>query len=62
MIILEKAKEEEILSKCIANMTAQAEVAQVLSLIDLLRRFNWAMSNIDLEVAKKRRLTGIKKY
>ena len=51
-----------MLSKGIANITAPAEVAQVLSFIDLAGRYNWAMSNIDLDVTKKLGLSGIKKY
>ncbi len=39
VIILEKAKKEEILSKGIVNMTVPAEVAWVSSPIDLARRY-----------------------
>ncbi len=62
MIILEKVKEEEILLENIADMTASAEIAWVSSLVDLTGRYNWVMSNPDLDVAKKLGLTGIKKY
>ena len=37
-------------------------MAQVLSLIDLIERFNRAMSDINLDAAKKLGLTSIKKY
>ena len=62
MIILEKAREEEMLSEGIADMTAPAEMAQVLSPVDLAGRYNRVMSDADLDVAKKLGLTGIKKY
>ena len=62
VIISEKARKEEILSESIANMTAPAEMAQVLSLIDFAGRYNWVMSDVDLDIAKELGLTGIKKY
>ena len=62
MIISTKAKEKEILLKGVADITALVEVAQVLSLVDLAGRYNWAMSNADLDIAKKLGLIGIKKY
>ena len=62
MIISEKARKEKTLSKDIANTTALVKVAQVSSLINLAGRCNWAISNIDLDVAKKLGLTRIKKY
>ena len=62
MIISEKAREEEMLSKGIADTTVPAEVAQLLSLLDFARRYNWAMSNANLDEIKKLGLTGIKKY
>ncbi len=60
VIISEKAREEEMLSKGIADTTAPAEVAQVLSLVDLTKRYNWAISNANLDIAKKLGLTNIK--
>ncbi len=63
VIISEKAREEEILSlKGIADTTALAEVAWVSSPVDLAGRYNWAMSNADLDIAKELGLTSIKKY
>ncbi len=62
MIILKKAKEEKMLLRGIADTTVLAEVAQTSSLIDLTRRYYWAMSNVNLDVAKKLGLTDIKKY
>ena len=62
MIILEKAREEEMLSESIIDTTTPAEVAPVLSPVELVERYNWAMSDVDLDVAKKLGLTGIKKY
>ena len=62
IIISEKARKEEMLSKLLADTTTPAEVAQVSNLVDLARRYNWAMSNADLNAAKKLGLTSIKKY
>ncbi len=62
MIILEKIREERMLPKGIADINALVEVARVSSLVDLDKRYNWAMSNADLDVAKELRLTGVKKY
>lgn len=55
-------KEEEMLSKSIADMTIYVEVAQSSSFIDFTRRYNEVISNINLDVAKKSGLTSIKKY
>ena len=46
----------------IVNTTAPAEVAQVSSPIDLVKRYNWAISNANLDVVKELELIGIKKY
>ena len=62
VFISEKAKEDEMLSEGIANITASAKLAWVLSPVNLVQRYNWAMSNTDLDAAKKLGLTGIKKY
>ncbi len=62
VIISEKAREEKMLPESITDTTAPAEVARVLTPVDLARRYNWAMSNADLDVAKELGLTGIKKY
>ncbi len=62
VIISEKAKEDEMLSKSITDTTAPAEVAWVLSPVDRVGRYNWAMNDTDLDAAKELGLTGIKKY
>ncbi len=63
MIILEKARKEEMLSlEGIVDMTASAEIAQVSSPIYLIRSYNWAISNTNLDAIKKLRLTNIEKY
>ena len=62
MIILEKTKEEEILLNNIADIIAPSKVAQVSSRINFAGRYNWVISNIYLDIAKKLRLTGIKNY
>ncbi len=46
----------------IMNTIMSAEVVQVLSSIDLVKRYNWAIGNTDLDVTKKLGLTSIKKY
>ena len=40
VIISQKARKKEMLSKSIANTTAPAKIAQVLSLVDLAERYN----------------------
>ncbi len=62
VIILEKAREDKMLSESIADTTAPAEVGRVSSPVDLVGRYNWAMSDADLDAAKELGLTGIKKY
>ncbi len=62
VIISEKAREEEMLSEGIVDTTALAEVARVSNPVDLAKRYNWAMSNANLDVAKEQGLTSIKKY
>ena len=61
IIILEKAK-EKILSEGSADIIALIEVAQASSPINLAWKYKWAMSNVDIDVAKKLGLTGFKKY
>ncbi len=46
----------------IADTITLAKVAQALSLFDLAGRYNWIISNIDLDRAKELGLTNIKKY
>lgn len=62
VIISKKVREEKILLKDIANTIAPAKVAQVLGFIDFIRKYNWAMSDADLNTTKELGLTGIKKY
>ena len=62
VIISKNVREEKMLSESIADTTTPAEVARVLSLIDLAGRYNWAMSDANLDTAKELGLTGIKKY
>ncbi len=62
VIISKKVREDELLSESIVDTTALAEVARVSSPVDLVGRYNWAMSDADLDVAKELRLTDIKKY
>ena len=46
----------------IADTTAPAEMARVSSLVDLADRYNWVISNADLDIIKELGLTSIKKY
>ena len=62
MIILEKTREEKILSKNIIDINALAKVAQVSSFVDFAGRYNWAMSNNNLDAVKKIKQTDMKKY
>ena len=62
MIIEEKAREKERLSKNIANTTAPVELAQALSSINFTRKYIWAISDADMDAAKELELTSIKKY
>ena len=58
----EKARKKKRLSEDIANTTTLAKVTQASSSIDFARKYIWVMSNANLDVAKKLRLTNIKKY
>ena len=44
------------------DKTLPAEVAWASSIIVLARRYKWAISNVDFNVAKEQGLTGIEKY
>ena len=57
-----KVQEKERLLKDIADITALAEMAWALSLIDFVGKYMWAMSNANLDAVKKLELTSIKKY
>lgn len=37
-------------------------MTQVSSLVDLVKRYKWVMSNTDFDIAKKLELTKVKKY
>ena len=62
VIIIEKAKKKKRLSKGITNTTTLAELSQASSLVDFAERYMLAISNADLDAAKKLGLTGIKKH
>ncbi len=62
VIISEKVREDKMLPENISDTTALAEVAWVSSPVDLTGRYNWAMSDADLDTAKELGLTSIKKY
>lgn len=62
IIILEKTRRIKKLLVVITDTTTPVEMGQALSLVDLVRRYKWAMSNTDLDIAKKQELIDIKKY
>ncbi len=62
VIISKKVRKEEMLShKDIVNIIGPTKIAWIFSRVDFVGRYNWAMSNIALNVAKELGLTGIKK-
>ncbi len=61
VIISEKAREKK-LSEGLTATTALAEVARALNPINLAWKYRWAMSNVDMDLAKELGLTGVKKY
>lgn len=61
IIILKKAKDQK-LSKRFLDTTTLAEVAQVLSLVDFAWIYIWAISNVNMDIAKKLGLIEVKKY
>ena len=62
IIILEKTKEKKKLSNFFIDITAVAEVIQILSSVDFAWKYRWAMNKADIDKAKKLEQTGIKKY
>lgn len=46
----------------IVDITVPAKVTLALNPIDITGRYKWAMSNIDINVAKELGLTGVMKY
>ncbi len=61
VIISEKARKKK-LSESPADTTASAKMAQTSSSIDLVWKYRWAISNVNIDVAKELQLTKIKKY
>ena len=53
---------KELLAMKNIDKTAMAEVAKVLSVIDLRNKHNWAINNANIDVAGDLGLTSIKKY
>lgn len=51
-----------MLLRGIANTTRLAKVTQELSLNNLVGRYKQVIRDVDMNVAKELRLTGIKKY
>ena len=51
-----------MLSESTTDTTALAEVAQASSVVNLIWRYKWAISNADIDAAKKLRLTRVKKF
>ena len=61
VIILEKTKEKK-LSEGPADTTVLGEVGQASSLVDFTWKYRQAISNVDMDAAKKLELTKMKKY
>lgn len=61
-IILKKIRKKRQLLKCIMNITILAKIAQGYSVTDLALKYNYTMSNVNLDSAKKLRLRGVNKY
>lgn len=62
IIILGRVRKKEKLSKNITETTTLAEMPWVSSYINFAWRYRWSMSNVNLDVVKKLKLTGIEKY
>lgn len=62
MIISKKARKKEDLLKNIANINSLAAIAWTTNFVNVNGRYIEVMSNIDQDIAKKLRLTSIKKY
>ena len=61
IIITQKTRKKEGLSKSIVDITVLAEVAQSISVVDLIGKYICTVNNVDLNTAKKLGLTSIKK-
>ena len=61
VIILDKAR-KKTLSEGLVDITTSAEMAQALSSVNFAWRYKWAISIIDMDVAKELGLTRVKKY
>ena len=53
MIILEKVREKEKLSKGIIDTTALAEVTRISSFYGFARKYIWVINNVNLDAAKE---------
>lgn len=62
MRLLQKKSRKKKLSKDIVNITTLAKMAQIFSFINLVERYMWVISNVNLDIIKKLRLTNMKKY
>lgn len=54
IIILEKVRKEKMLLESIVNTIALVEIAQISSFVHLAWKYNWEMSNADLDAAKNK--------
>lgn len=61
-IIPKKAMEKKKLLEGIADITVLTEVAQKSSSINFAKKYKYIMSNTDIDIAKKLKLTRAKKY
>lgn len=57
-----RKKYKELLDIETTYITGMAEVAKVLTVIDLYSQYSWAISNADINIVGDLKLTEIEKY
>lgn len=62
MIILKKIKKKEELLKNIIDINLLVEVTWVSNLNNLIKRYKWAINNVNTNKSKKLGLTRTNKY
>lgn len=63
IVVTEKSREnKKLLAIENIDKTIMVEVTKVLSAINLRSKHNWAISNVDIDVARDLRLIYIQKY
>ncbi len=64
VVVAEKGRKnkKQLVMENLLDKTAMAKVAKVLIVIDLGSKYSWAISDIDINIARDLGLTDIKKY